>query len=260
MRRHLVLYATIVWSASLGPARAEMPGGPPGPERARRPPPLVADHYVRPVSHLETPPDPGNAPAPPTASEQIPAPRGTVRFRDPGNTTTSLPRVDANMPVDSTLIPGRTIRPIDLVNVLRLAGVRNLDIALARQQVNQALAEMQRTRSLWLPSLFLGPTYYRADGQVQTVQGQVINVNRSSLFLGGTAATVNGFPAPAAGTGYPQLNSLSSVMRISDAIFEPLAAQRAAAASRAAVPPKNNELRLTLITCPCTVCTCPSAR
>ncbi|HWB12711.1 MAG TPA: TolC family protein [Pirellulales bacterium] len=177
-------------------------------------------------------------------SEQIPPPPATVRFREPGTVTTSLPRVDANMPIDSTLIPGRTIRPIDLVNVLRLAGVRNLDIALARQQVNQALAEMQRTRSLWLPSLFLGPTYYRADGQVQTVQGQVINVNRSSLFLGGTAATVNGFPAPAAGTGYPQLNSLSSVMRISDAIFEPLAAQRATAASRAAVQVRTNDALL----------------
>ncbi|MGH7136950.1 MAG: TolC family protein, partial [Pirellulales bacterium] len=136
------------------------------------------------------------------------------------------------------------IRPIDLVSVLRLAGVQNLDIALARQRVNQSLAELDRTRALWLPSLFLGPTYYRADGQVQTVQGQVINVNRSSLFLGGTAATVNGFPAPAAGTGYPQLNSLSSVVRISDMIFEPLAAQRVLAAGRANLRSRTNDALL----------------
>lgn len=150
----------------------------------------------------------------------------------------------ATILIDTTLIPGRTIEPIDLLNVLRLAGERDLDIAIAKQRIDQAMAELERTRSLWLPSLFLGPTYYRADGQVQTVTGQVVNVNRSSLFLGGTAALPNGFPAPSAGTGYPQLNSLSSVLRISDIIFEPLAARRIVAANRAGLVVKTNDALL----------------
>ncbi len=33
--------------------------------------------------------------------------------------------------LDASLIPGRSIEPIDLPNALRLAGVRELDIALA---------------------------------------------------------------------------------------------------------------------------------
>ncbi|MDR3632593.1 MAG: TolC family protein [Isosphaeraceae bacterium] len=148
--------------------------------------------------------------------------------------------------VDPTLIPGRILEPIDLCAALRLAGARDIDIAIARQRIEQALADLARARSLWLPSLFLGPTWYRADGQVQTVTGQVINVNRSSLFLGGTAALPNGFPAPSPGTGYPQLNSLSSVLRISDMIFEPLAARRVVAANRAGLQATTNDALLTV--------------
>ena len=87
--------------------------------------------------------------------------------------------------LDTSLIPGRSIEPIDLPNALRLAGLRELDIAIARRRVNQSIADLQFAWAQWLPSLFLGPTWYRADGQVQTVTGQVQNVNRSSLFIGG---------------------------------------------------------------------------
>ncbi len=54
---------------------------------------------------------------------------------------------------------------------------------------------------LWLPSLFIGPNWIRLDGQVQTVQGQVQTISKSSLFLGATAAagsSVSG-PVPAGG-------------------------------------------------------------
>ncbi len=169
--------------------------------------------------------------------------RGT-EAKLPVGTAVTMPSAPTAMVIDTTLIPGRKIEPIDLISVLRLAGERDLNIAIARQKINQSLAELERTRSLWLPSLFLGPTYYRADGQVQTVTGQVINVNRSSLFLGGTAALPNGFPAPSAGTGYPQLNSLSSVLRISDMIFEPLAARRIVAANQAGLMSRTNDALL----------------
>ncbi len=154
------------------------------------------------------------------------------------------PPPPARAAVDAALIPGRTIEPIDLISVLRLAGERDLDIAIAKQKVNQALADLDRARVLWLPSLFLGPTYYRADGQVQTITGQVQNVNRGSLFLGGTAALPNGFPGPSPGTGYPQLNSMTSILRISDTIFEPMAARRVAQANRAAVVAQTNDALL----------------
>ena len=88
------------------------------------------------------------------------------------------------MPVDTVLIPGRAVEPIDLANALRLAGARDLDIAIARQRILQAAADLKQARALWLPSLFYGPTWYRADGQIQAVTGQVETIDRSSLFLG----------------------------------------------------------------------------
>lgn len=230
--------AAVVYGVSLRSGQVA-PAAPPGSalQRSalqRADPARVADRSPAQVG--SRPPQP-----PP---EILPEPPNTIQFRQPDHRAPSPPQGPIAPPVDTSLIPGRPIRPIDLVTVLRLAGVRNLDIGIARQRVSQSLAEMERTRSLWLPSLFLGPTYYRADGQVQTVQGQVINVNRSSLFLGATAATVNGFPAPAAGTGYPQLNSLSSVLRISDMIFEPLAARRMVNAGRANVRARTNDALL----------------
>lgn len=168
-----------------------------------------------------------------------------ARLRDESveipNPSAILAPVPPDQPVDPGLSRGRTIDPIDLLSVLRLAGERDLDIAVARQRITASLAELQRTRALWLPSIFIGPTYYRADGQVQTVNGDVINVNRSSLFLGATATLPNGFPAPSAGTGYPQLNSLSSILRISDMIFEPLVAARQLSANRASLQANTND-------------------
>jgi outer membrane protein TolC len=147
--------------------------------------------------------------------------------------------------LDTSFIPGRSIEPIDLVNALRLAGVRDLDIAIARRRVNEAMADLEFAWAQWLPSLFLGPTWYRADGQVQTINGPVENVNRSSLFIGGLAATTApGFAAASPGTGYPPLNGTSAVFRFSDAIYGPLAARRVLNAGQADVHTKNNDAML----------------
>ncbi|MFI5456089.1 MAG: TolC family protein [Isosphaerales bacterium] len=150
----------------------------------------------------------------------------------------SLPRGDATLGVQ--LIPGQVLAPIDLAGALRLAGARDLDIAIARQQVWRAVADLSQARALWLPSLFLGPTWARLDGQVQAINGQIQTVSRSSLFLGGVAASANSVAAAPPGSGYPPLTGLSSVLRFSDAIFLPRAARRDLAASQADVQTVTN--------------------
>ncbi len=50
------------------------------------------------------------------------------------------------MPVDTALIPGRAVEPIDLANALILAGARDLDIAIARQRILQAAADLKQAR------------------------------------------------------------------------------------------------------------------
>jgi outer membrane protein TolC len=136
------------------------------------------------------------------------------------------------------------IQPIDLASALRLAGARDLDIATARQQVLQALGDLDEARGLWLPSLFTGPTYYRLDGQVQAINGQVMTVDRGSLFLGTTASLANSFPAAPPGSGFPPLNTLSGVLRLSDAIYGTRAARRVIAANEAGVQAATNDALL----------------
>ena len=154
---------------------------------------------------------------------------GTSR---PGGAAPSLPALPDTAPPPASagagdpasapgfpLIAGQVVQPIDLANALRLAGARDLDIAAARQQVLRAMGELDQARGLWLPSLFTGPTYYRLDGQVQEINGKILTVDRGSLFLGTTASLANSFPAAPPGSGFPPLNSLSGVLRISDAIY-----------------------------------------
>jgi outer membrane protein TolC len=142
------------------------------------------------------------------------------------------------------LVPGQVIQPIDLASVLRLAGARDLEIATARQRVLQSLGDLDQARGLWLPSLFTGPTYYRLDGQVQAINGQVQTVDRGSLFLGTTASLANSFPAAPPGSGFPPLNTLSGVLRISDAIYGTRAARRVIAANQAGVDVATNNALL----------------
>jgi outer membrane protein TolC len=154
------------------------------------------------------------------------------------------PGVPAAADPGSPLVAGQVIQPIDLASALRLAGARDLDIATARQQVLQALGELDEARGIWLPSLFTGPTYYRLDGKVQSITGQVITTSRSSLFLGTTASLANSFPAAPPGSGFPPLNSLSGVLRISDAIYGIRAARRFIAANEAGVKVATNNALL----------------
>jgi outer membrane protein TolC len=250
----LLVLATGAWTAggaSGQSPRSEADEKPPPASRPRIPPlrrfdlddprlsrvRITASEMAGAQDEAKAPSSPAAAALPTTGAMRSPARPGAP---DPAATPAPPPR----LPIDTTLIPGRVVEPIDLANALRLAGARAIDIAVARQQVNVAMALLSQARSLWLPSLFYGPTWYRADGQVQTVNGPVENVNRNSLYIGGTAALANSFPAPSPGTGYPPLNTLSGTLRISDAIFGPMAARRVINANRAGLHAATNNALL----------------
>ncbi len=111
--------------------------------------------------------------------------------------------------------------PIDLPTALRLAGANNLQIALARERVNQAMARALAARALWIPSLNAGVVYNNHSGRLQATDGQVLEVSRSSLFVGGSAVLGN---SPATGgAGIPRM---FVDLSLADAIFEPLAARQ----------------------------------
>jgi outer membrane protein TolC len=91
--------------------------------------------------------------------------------------------------------PPRTIlKPdeslIDLGTALRIAGVENPELLLARERVAQAVAERQLAVAQLLPDLNLGTNYDTHNGALQQSKGNILEVNRSALYYGLGASAV----------------------------------------------------------------------
>lgn len=106
------------------------------------------------------------------------------------------PSTDSKLPL--LLPPAPSIidpanRPIDLNTALQLAGVQNPDLLIARQRVVEAVALRQLAAVQFLPSLNLGMNYDTHTGVVQQSNGNILSVNRSSVYVGaGTNAVAAG--------------------------------------------------------------------
>jgi outer membrane protein TolC len=90
----------------------------------------------------------------------------------------------------------QSVQVIDLAAALKLAGVENPAILLARQRVVEALALRQLAAAQFLPSLNAGLSYDAHTGPLQLANGNILSVNRDSLYLGAgsnavSAGTVN---------------------------------------------------------------------
>jgi outer membrane protein TolC len=125
----------------------------------------------------------------------------------------------------AALPPQTELFPIDLPTALRLAGARSLDIALATARWRAAAAEWQRTRVLWLPTIYLGTDYYRHDGQAQDVSGNLVTASRDGFMVG-------------AGP--------SAVVALSEAWFAPLAARQTARARQAGIQAATHDVLLSV--------------
>ncbi len=75
-------------------------------------------------------------------------------------------------------------RPIDLNTALRLAGVQNPELNLARQRVVEAAALRQLAAAQILPSINLGTNYDTHTGVLQQSNGNILSVNRSAVYVG----------------------------------------------------------------------------
>lgn len=74
--------------------------------------------------------------------------------------------------------------PINMDTVLRLTQGQNVQVNLAREQLNEAFANQELAQKSWLPDLFIGPSWYRHDGGIQDQTGQFIHSDFGSLFAG----------------------------------------------------------------------------
>lgn len=113
---------------------------------------------------------------------------------------------------------GGEVMPIDLGAALHLAGVQNPELLIARQRVVEAVAERQLAAAGLLPSLRAGSSYDDHNGPLQQSSGNILNVNRSSVYVGAGAYAI------AAGT--VNIPGVYWDLNASDAIFRILVSRR----------------------------------
>jgi outer membrane protein TolC len=124
---------------------------------------------------------PVEAPASPPPAEE-PAARAPVNVPPPATVT--------------MLIAGRPVQPIDLNTALRLAGVQNPELNVARTRVMEAAALRMQAAAAFLPTLNPGMNYDTHTGVLQQSNGNILTVNRSAVYVGAgsnavAAGTVN---------------------------------------------------------------------
>jgi outer membrane protein TolC len=73
---------------------------------------------------------------------------------------------------------------INLAAVMRLAGANNLDIQIAEQRFIEAQAAHEQALLQFFPYVSPGVSFRRHEGNIQTVDGQIIDTNKQSLAAG----------------------------------------------------------------------------
>ncbi len=114
---------------------------------------------------------------------------GVVRGADavPESVTTTSPMSpSASAPQPPVPRPAAYRQPlsIDLVTVLKLAEESNPQVALARERVSEALADKTRQRYRWLPDVYVGPAYYKHEGNIQLEDGTIIRSSSAAQLAG----------------------------------------------------------------------------
>jgi outer membrane protein TolC len=84
------------------------------------------------------------------------------------------------------------VRPIDLACALRLAGVQNPEILLARERVVEAVALRQLAAAQYLPSINAGSSLDHHLGTLQQSSGAITKLHRDALYVGLGAGAVGG--------------------------------------------------------------------
>jgi outer membrane protein TolC len=116
---------------------------------------------------------------PPLPTDSVPMEGAlTAGAAGPGKSDVPLP------PTPAAGQEGKPL-PITLAAALRLADASPLDVQIADERVQTAAAQFDRASVLWLPNLTVGVDYFRHDGQIQDIVGNVFTTSRSSLLLGG---------------------------------------------------------------------------
>ncbi|MFP6693114.1 MAG: TolC family protein [Pirellulales bacterium] len=166
-----------------------------------------------------------------SADELMPIPLGEPPVEE-------IPRTSARHLQDDSLPDNKTY-VVDLSTALELGGANNLQVELARERVRHAQINWQKAEAAVLPSLWLGIGWNRHDGRLQSTDGDILERDRNSLFVGGGGGLEGA--SVAGGSGGP--SRLVVNFSLADAHFAPLVAmQHVDAASAAEAKDVNDSL------------------
>jgi outer membrane protein TolC len=187
-------------------------------------------------------------PLPPVFSPDASAPPPGMPARGPLPTSAAPPPAAVNAVLSGNASQYESIRAggselmlIDLASAWRLAARQNPTIGLARQVVEENLANLLRARVIAVPNLNAGANYHAHNGNLQRSSGQILSVpEEQSLYVGGGARTV-----AAESVGIPAVQIFAP---LADVFYMPLAAQQDLNASNFNVRATYNSILLSVTT------------
>ncbi|MCD0462209.1 TolC family protein [Roseiconus lacunae] len=145
-------------------------------------------------------------------------------------------RSDINGSVRETDATAATGLKLNLPSALAMVSAGHPVVGHARWRVQQAYAELDQAKVLWLPSIQAGFSFHRHDGNYQASDGSIVDVNRNSFQYGlGNRAT---------GAGTTPNPGIIAEFHFADAIYLPRVAEKTAwARGHAAGAALNDTLR-----------------
>lgn len=165
------------------------------------------------------------APAVPEPSKQIDTPKKKTL-------TTKLPPPDP--PPGTILQPGEI--PIDVASALRLAGVDNPELLLARERISEAAALRMLAAAQLLPNLHVGTNYDLHRGSLQQSNGNILKVHRDALYFG--------LGANAVGAGTVNIPGLNYNLNVGETWYNILIARQQVRTAAAAADAVRNDVLL----------------
>lgn len=98
---------------------------------------------------------------------------------------TGFPPPTAGRRIPVSVDPGHQTRmPVDLPTVLRLASGRSYDVRIVREEMRAAHREAAHAGQWLVPSARVGFRYNRIDGNVQSTEGRIVDVDKENTFGG----------------------------------------------------------------------------
>lgn len=126
--------------------------------------------------------------------------------------------------------------PVDMAGVFALIGVQNPEFLAAQQRVLEADAQRQLAAVQLLPTINLGTSFDSHAGPLLQSNGNILNVNRQSLFVGAGASAI--------AAGSVNIPGVVWNLNVSETYYNILISRQVQAQRAANVSTTNNDVQL----------------